>query len=156
MPTYQVVILLCILNAVGEIWCPGDKVEYSCTTSTRLVWSGTVFTGQCSEERIFISDNETLECGQMTATNVIAPDPNFPQYTIIRSTLAFIVRPEMMGATIMCITPLRVTLDTTLNIRSMLIIFYHLSFRFCITYTNLLDLLNYRYYELEPLLHTQI
>ena len=118
------------LNTVSESWCPGDKVEYSCTTSTRLVWSGTVFTGQCSEEGITISDNRALECGQMTTTNIIAPDPNFPQYTIIRSTLSFIARAEMMGATVKCITPLRVTLDTTLNIRSTLMIRYHLSFSF--------------------------
>ena len=117
MPAYH--NNMCIpLNAVSEKWCPGDKVEYSCTTSTRLVWSGTLFTGQCSDERITISDSRTLECGQMTATNIISPDPNFPQYTIIRSTLTFIARAEMVGATVMCITPLRVTLDTTLNIRS--------------------------------------
>ena len=105
-------------NAVTEQWCPGYPTQYSCSATDRLVWSGTVFTGQCLEEQITVVDNTTVVCGQITATNIIAPDPNFPGLTLIRSTLTFIAKVDMAGASLFCITPLMLGVDTTLSIRS--------------------------------------
>ena len=107
---------------VSEKWCPGHVVHYSCIASTRLVWSGTLFNDQCSEERITVETNSSVSCGRLTTSNIIVPDPGFPNLNAIQSTLTFIAKVNTLGATIRCTVPLAVPVDEILTVFSMCIL----------------------------------
>ena len=110
-----------IIVADNNQWCPGFPVSYTCNAASRLVWNGTLLTGQCSSGRINIDINDSpnaLTCGQVNVTNIIVPDPNFPQLNNIQSTISFISGLELMGASIVCTKPLSVPIDVTLNLLS--------------------------------------
>ena len=92
--------------------CQDSIMEYNCTASRILRWSGTVFSGQCIGENITVDlydFEKTSQCGQFNATSInTTEESNINSSTSdsvdeLFSVISFRVG-DLMGRTLRCTT----------------------------------------------------
>ena len=102
--------------AAQEVYCPGSQISGTCTTAEAVIWTGTLFDGQCPSNRpvpdsIIIQGlteaniSGTILCGRydVVITNVeMVADP-LPE-VIVTSSLTFFADVTLNGSTVRCRT----------------------------------------------------